>query len=118
MPYGFDPIGGRTKPLVGYQPWRSTPSRISAQRDSGVGHATTAAPYACISVFIVSGTEVSVKMTHGMPARAAYAAVDAPWLPVDEIVITRAPVSTACVTATEHSRSLYDHVGFWLSSFA
>ena len=83
-----------------------------------VGHSTTVAPYACISVFMVSGTEASVKITHGRPARAAYAAVEAPWLPVDEMVITCAPVSTACVTATAHSRSLYDHVGFWLSSFA
>src|SRR5687768_16453630 len=102
MPYAFDPTGGITKPLVGYQPKRSIPSRMNAQRDSDVGHATTAAPYACISVFIVSGTDASVKMTHVSPARAAYAAVDAPWLPVEAIVTTRAPDSTACVTATEH----------------
>ena len=44
--------------------------------------------------------------------------MEAPWLPVDEIVMTRAPVSTAWVTATAQSRSLYDHVGFWLSSLA
>jgi hypothetical protein len=44
--------------------------------------------------------------------------VEAPWLPVEEIVMTRAPCSTAWVTATAHSRSLYDQVGFWLSSFA
>src|SRR5512144_2276398 len=67
---------------------------------------------------MVSGTEAIVKITHGSPARAAYAAVEAPWLPVDEIVIAEAPVATACVTAGEHSRALYDHVGFWLSSFA
>jgi|SRR5580704_3213716 hypothetical protein len=67
---------------------------------------------------MVSGTEATVKITHGSPARAAYAAVDAPWLPVDEIVITRAPVATAWVTASEQRRSLYDQVGFWLSSFA
>ena len=59
-----------------------------------------------------------MKITHGSPARAAYAAVEAPWLPVEAIVITRAPVSTAWVRATEQSRSLYDHVGFWLSSLA
>src|SRR6185295_2354775 len=100
MPQGFEPTGGATKPLVGYQESRSTPSRIRSQRDSDVSHATTAAPYACISVFMVSGTDASVKMTQGRPARAAYAAVEAPWLPVDEIVITRAPVSTAWVTAT------------------
>src|SRR5215813_6554495 len=106
------------KPLVGYQPNRSTPWRIKSQRASDVAHSTTAAPYACMSVFIVSGTEASVKITHGTPARAAYAAVEAPWLPVEEIVMTRAPVSTAWVTAVAHSRSLYDHVGFWLSSLA
>src|SRR5262245_13720639 len=100
------------KPLVGYQPNRSMPWLMRVQRDSEVSHSTTAAPYACISVFMVSGTEASVKITHGRPARAAYAAVEAPWLPVDEIVITRAPVSTAWVTATAQSRSLYDHVGF------
>ena len=59
-----------------------------------------------------------MKITHGSPARAAYAAVEAPWFPVEAIVTTRAPVSTAWVTATEQSRSLYDQVGFWLSSFA
>ena len=32
--------------------------------------------------------------------------------------MTRAPVATAWVTASEQSRSLYDHVGFWLSSLA
>jgi hypothetical protein len=58
-------------PLVGYQPNRSIPSRMRSQRDSEVGHSTTAAPYACISVFIVSGTEASVKITQGSPARAA-----------------------------------------------
>ena len=78
MPNGFEPIGGTDQPLVGYQPWRSMPSFMSVHRDSDVGHATTAAPYACISVFIVSGTDATVKMTHGSPARAAYAAVDAP----------------------------------------
>ena len=31
-----------------------------------------------MSVFIVSGTEASVKITQASPARAAYAAVDAP----------------------------------------
>src|SRR5919106_1543886 len=118
MPHGGEPIGGVTKPLVGYHPRRSTPWRISAHRDSEVGHATTAAPYACMSVFIVSGTESSVKITHGRPARAAYAAVEAPWLPVEEIVTTRAPAATACVTATEQRRSLYDHVGLRLSSLA
>ena len=41
---GLEPIGGITNPLVGYQPSRSMPSRISCQRDSDVGHATTAAP--------------------------------------------------------------------------
>src|SRR2546425_961991 len=66
-------MGGVTKPLVGYQPKRSTPSPMRSQRDSDVGQATTAAPYACISVFIVSGTEARVKMTHGSPARAAEA---------------------------------------------
>src|SRR3989304_3324173 len=34
-----------------------------------------------MSVFIVAGTEASVKITHGRPARAAYAAVRGPWLP-------------------------------------
>src|ERR1700757_2415439 len=118
MPHGLEPTGGAMNPLVGYHPYRSMPWRIRSQRDSEVGQATTAAPYACMSVFIVSGTEASVKITHGNPARAAYAAVEAPWLPVDEIVITPAPVSTACDTATAHRRSLYDHVGFWLSSLA
>src|SRR5215213_4491012 len=103
MPHGFDPMGGIMKPLVGYQPSRSTPCRMSSQRDSVVGHATTAAPYACISAFIVSGTDARVKITHGRPARAAYAAVDAPWLPVDEIVITRAPMLTAWLTAVAQS---------------
>src|SRR6266850_4217507 len=111
-------MGGATYPPVGYQPSRSTPSRISRQRCSEVAQAITAAPYACISVFIVSGTEASVKITQGRPARAAYAAVEAPWLPVEEMVITRAPLATAWLTATEQSRSLYDHVGFRLSSLA
>src|SRR5512132_1016582 len=106
MPHGLEPTGGSMNPLVGYQPRRSTPSRMSAHRASDVGHSTTAAPYACISVFIVSGTDASVKITHGSPARAAYAAVEAPWFPVDEIVITRAPISTAWLTATAQSRSL------------
>src|SRR2546428_6862716 len=91
---------------------------MSAQRDSGVGQATTAAPYTCISVFIVSGAEASVKITHGSPTRAEYAAVEAPWLPVEAIVITRAPTSTAWVTATEQRRFFHDHVGLWLSSLA
>ncbi len=118
MPHGFEPTGGVTKPLVGYQPRRSTPSRMRAQRASDVGHSTTAAPYACIRVFIVSGTDARVKITQGNPARAAYAAVEAPWLPVDEIVMTRAPISTAWLTAVAQRRSLYDHVGFRLSSLA
>src|SRR2546425_10570467 len=92
-------------PLVGYHPGPSMPCRMSAQRDSGVGQATTAAPYACISVFIVSGAEASVKITHGSPTRAEYAAVEAPWLPVEAIVITRAPTSTAWGTATEQRRA-------------
>ena len=58
------------------------------------------------TLVIVSGTDVSVKITQGSPARAAYAAVDAPWLPVDAMVTARAPDSTAWLTATAHSRSL------------
>jgi hypothetical protein len=37
-------MGGTTQPLVGYQPARSMPSRISAHRCSEVAQATTAAP--------------------------------------------------------------------------
>src|SRR3989442_1129591 len=46
------------------------PWRIRSQRDSDVGQATTAAPYACISVFIVSGTAAREQMAKAPePAR-------------------------------------------------
>src|SRR5262249_40882739 len=51
-------------------------------------------------------------------ALAAYAAADAPWLPVEEAATVASPSSTAFATATTLSRSLYDQVGFTLSFFS
>src|SRR2546429_333268 len=54
----------------------------------------------------------------GTTGGAAYAAVEARWWPVEEIVRPRAPMPTAWLTAVAQSRSLYDQVGFRVSSLA
>lgn len=57
-----------------------------------------------------------MKITLSSPALAAYAAVAAPWFPIDDTVTTFALNSRAIEMAEEARRSLYDHVGFLASS--
>jgi hypothetical protein len=71
-----------------------------------------------MKTFIVQGTRPKVKTTAGRPALAAWAAVAAPWLPVEESSTTRAPPSCARVTPTAASRSLNDQVALRVSSLA
>ena len=47
----------------------------------------------------------------GSPARAAYAAAEAPWLPEEATTTPGAPAPAAALTVTRLSRSLWDQVG-------
>lgn len=91
---------------MGNQPSSRTHWPMMVQRSSAVGVTTTQAPYACMSVFMVSGTWGTVKMMQGRPAAAAYAAAAAPWLPVEAMVTAGARSYRAFVTSREQMRSL------------
>lgn len=116
MPNGVLPTEGVDALEMGYSPCELIARRISSLRSATVRAATTVAPYALMKASIASGTSCSVKMTHGRPARAAYAATEAPWLPVETAVVARAPSRRAAAVATAQSRSLWDQVGL-LASF-
>src|SRR5438132_10485806 len=59
-----------------------------------------------------------VVTTHRRPALAAYAAAAAPALPLDGTITTGLSTSVALVTPTDMARSLWDPVGFALSSLS
>src|SRR5262245_43417502 len=115
MPYGLLPTSGWTKTVTGNQPSSSTHASTIRQRSSIFGTATSLVPYTAIWTFIASGNCWVVNMTHGNPARAAYAAVAAPALPEDDPVITRMPIERAAEMADDASRSLNDQVGLTVS---
>src|SRR5215470_11897469 len=61
---------------------------------------------------MAGGKNGVVSTRQGSPARAAYAAADAPALPDDETATPERPLALAQVTPTLASRSLKDQVGF------
>jgi len=71
-----------------------------------------------MKVRIVAGVDGIVKTIHGSPARAAYAAVEAPWFPVEAATTPGTLYAAATLIATLMSRSLNDHVGFCDSSLS
>ncbi len=112
------PIGGSLTLQTGYHPSSRTHASSVRRRAGPSSIWSTIAPYAAMKSFMVHGTRPKVKTTAGRPAFAAWAAVAAPWLPVEESSTTGAPTPRACATATAASRSLKDQVGLRVSSLA
>src|SRR5258705_3481068 len=67
---------------------------------------------------IGAGKERVVSIRHGSPARAAYAAAEAPALPDEESTMPPRPAVFAHETPTLARRSLNDHVGLADSFFS
>src|ERR1035441_10489162 len=66
---------------------------------------------------MAGGDEAEAITMHVSPTRAAYAAAEAPWFPLDATTTPGAPVKAAALTVQRFRRSLWLQVGFWLSSF-
>src|SRR5437016_6893433 len=87
----------------------SIAARVVAVRSPGTSR--TAAPYAriwrCLPAEVRSGTNT----VQGRPARAAYAAIALPALPLESATSALAPRCTDDATNTTAPRSLNDSVG-------
>ena len=106
------------------EPWRRWKPELAtaccraaaaaAARPPGIG--TTVAPYACAWASLAGDVSAGTNSSSARPARAQYAASEAPALPEESAIADVTPASSAQLTATAEPRSLNDPVGIRLSS--
>lgn len=109
------PVWNGVRLLTGWKPNSSTIRSVSGHRRA-VSTGSTTAPYALRNDATAGGSSDEPSTTQRSPARAAYAAAEAPWLPEEATTTPGAPAATAALTVMRLSRSLWLHVGLRDSS--
>src|SRR5918992_194761 len=97
-------------------PAAETAAAVTSCRDPSIG--TTRAPYARICASLVADALAGALTSQTIPARAQYAASDAPALPEESMTARSTPYSRRALATTRLPRSLNEPVGRAPSSLA